>query len=126
MLTLNIPDSRPDLYKLPKEVLTRIRQEINFGDVYLEAGSLVSLFTYDNGTFIVYPYVDEGTQPDTIRIHVKGNARELSVLKGLHNTPSFDEQPVYQPVHPLYQAGGETVFEVRTQPGDYVLYKIEK
>lgn len=113
MYTLTVPDSFPDLYKLPREVLTRIRRELS-DRVYIDAASGTSLFTYDNDSFIVYPYVTSAAQPDTIRVHVKGDVRALNA-------------PLNQKcIAPLYKKNNETVFELRTQPGDYVLYKIEK
>ncbi|MBQ6646419.1 MAG: permease [Clostridia bacterium] len=113
MYTLAVPDSFPDLYKLPREVLTRIRRELS-DRVYIDAASGTSLFTYDNDSFIVYPYVTSAAQPDTIRIHVKGDVRALNA-------------PLNQKcIAPLYKKNNETVFELRTQPGEYVLYKIVK
>ena len=111
MYTLAVPDSFPDLYKLPREVLTRIRRELS-DRVYIDAASGTSLFTYDNDSFIVYPYVTSAAQPDTIRVHVKGDVRALRL-------------PLNQKcIAPLYKKNNETVFEVRTQPGDYVIYQI--
>ncbi len=113
LYTLAIPDSFPQLYRLPREVLTRIRQELNTG-VYLDSASGTSVFTYDNDSFIVYQYVTSASQPDTVRVHVKGEARALRIpVSGKTLTP-------------LYRKDGETLFEVRTQPGEYTLYAIER
>ena len=113
LYTLAIPDSFPQLYRLPREVLTRIRQELNTG-VCLDSASGTSVFTYDNDSFIVYPYVTGASQPDTVRIHVKGEVKALRL-------PVIGKM-----LTPLYQKDGETVFEARTQPGEYVLYAIER
>ncbi len=113
LYTLAIPDSFPQLYRLPREVLTRIRQELNTG-VYLDSASGTSVFTYDNDSFIVYPYVTSASQPDAVRVYVKGVARALRIpVSGKTLTP-------------LYRKDGETLFEVRTQPGEYTLYAIER
>ena len=110
LYTLTIPDSFPDLYKLPREVLTRIRGALS-PDLYLDAASGTSLFTYDNDSFIVYQYVTGASQPDTVRIHLQGDVKALSLpLTG-------------QEIKPLYHKGNETVFETRTMPGCYVLYR---
>ena len=119
MLTLAVPDSFPDLYKLPEKALTRLRCEFPVSRVYLECGSGISLFAYDNDTFIIYPYATSEAQPAAIRVHVRGDAKAL-------------EMPVHRDwmtgkktkVEPLYRKNGETVFEVPTQPGAYELYKI--
>ena len=119
MLTLAAPDSFPDLYKLPAEALTRIRSAFPAAGTYLECGAGVSLFAYDNGTFIVYPYATSEAQPGTIRLHVQGQVKALEM-------PVRRDRRTGKPVRvqPLYARGGETVFEVHTQPGTYELYRI--
>ena len=121
MLTLAVPDSFPDLYKLPRSVLTRIRRALPVRDVYLEAGSGVSLFVYDNDAIVLYPYVTSRAQPATVRIHVLGEVPALEM-------PERDDFRTGEKmkIPPLYTRGGETVFEVRTQPGRYDLYRIER
>ena len=119
MLTLAVPDSFPDLYKIPKSVLTRIRSEFPSRRVYLECGSGVSLFTYDNDAFILYPYVTSQAQPGAVRIHVKGDAEALELpLRRDFRTGN----PLRVP--PLMKNGAETVFEVRANPGVYELFRI--
>ena len=119
MLTLAVPESFPDLYKIPRSVLTRIRAEFPVGRVFLECGSGVSLFVYDNSAFIVYPYVTSQAQPGTIRIHVKRDAEALLMpeRKDYRTGESLR-------IPPLYSRCGETVFEVRANPGVYDLYRI--
>ena len=119
MWTLAVPDNFPDFYKLPGRALTRIRREFPAGGVYLECRAGISLFPYDNGSFIVYPYATGESQPATILIHVTGSAEalEMPLMKDYRT-----EEPLR--VSPLYRKNGETVFEVRTQPGRYDLYRI--
>ena len=119
MLTLAVPDSFPDLYKVPAEALTRLRSEFPAAGVYLECGSGTSLFAYDNDAFIVYPYATGTSQPAILRIHVTGeaDALEMPVRKDRHTGGVIRLQP-------LYRKDGETVFETRTQPGAYELYRV--
>lgn len=112
MLTLAVPDSFSDMYHLPVDVLTRLRAAFPVGGVHLECGPEISLFAYDNDTFIVYPYVDEGTQPSIVRIHVAGRVKALDL-------PTEGKS-----LAPLYTTETETVFECRAVPGQYVLYRI--
>ena len=59
LYVLTIPDNFDDLYALPTEVLTRIREVVTKGlFVRLEAPGNVSLFLYDNDTFIVESFLD--------------------------------------------------------------------
>jgi hypothetical protein len=59
LYVLTIPDNFDDLYYLPKEVLTRIK-EIIAKDLFvrIEAPAQVSLFVYDNGAFIAESFLD--------------------------------------------------------------------
>ncbi len=112
MLTLAVPDSFSDLYQLPADVLTRLRAAVPVNGMYLEGGSRISLFCYDNDAFILYPYVDEGMQPDTVRIHIAGAVKALGLPLAGGEAP------------PMYRTDTETVFELPAMPGQYVLYRI--
>ena len=113
LLTLSVPDAFPELYRLPAPVLSRIRQEIPVKGVWLEGPSRVSLFVYDNDTFILYPYVMDNARPSRVRLHVK-DARALIT------------RPDGKKIEPLYASEGEAVFEVKALPGKYTLYQIER
>ncbi len=113
LLTLSLPDSRPDLYRLPDPVLSRIRREIPVRGVWLEGPPRISLFVYDNDSVIVYPYVMDGTQRTRCRLHVKG---------GL----SLTEQPGGRRIDPLYSRGDEAVFDLIAMPGRFMLYQIAR
>ena len=110
--TLAVPDAYPDLYAIPAEALSRIRQAVPVEGVWLEGPARISLFLYDNDTFVVYPYVMDGVQREVVRLHVKG-ARALRVTRS---------RP--QELQPLFVQGDEAVFEVEAMPGKYVLYEI--
>lgn len=57
---LTIPDNFSDLYRLPERVLNRIREVASQDlSIHLEGPSQVSLFVYDNGTFIIESYLPE-------------------------------------------------------------------
>ena len=99
MWTLAVPDSFPDLYKIPGKALTRIRREFPAAKAYLECKAGISLFPYDNDVFIIYPYVTSQAQPSTLYLHI---------LR----------------IPPLYSRNGETVFELPAIPGKYELYRI--
>ncbi len=70
LYVLTIPDNFSDLYQYPTEVLNRIRaivtQDVPFR---LEGPSQVSLFCYDNATFIAESFLPE---PVTVKIAVNG------------------------------------------------------
>jgi hypothetical protein len=63
LYVLTIPNAQGDLYGYPQTVLRSIRQVLA-GDMYvrLDAPSRVSLFVYDNDTFIVESFQDDPVQ----------------------------------------------------------------
>ena len=55
-----IPDNFIDLYRLPQPVLDRLRQVVaGHLEVQLEGPGEVSLFAYDNHSFVVHSFLDE-------------------------------------------------------------------
>ena len=119
MWTLAVPDSFPDLYKIPGKALTRIRREFPAGGAYLECKAGVSLFPYDNDTLVIYPYVTAQSQPSTLYLHVSGEAEALEMP--VRRNPVTGETVR---ISPLYSRDGETVFELPSMPGRYELYRI--
>jgi hypothetical protein len=60
LVVLTIPDNPADLYELPAELLNRIRQTLA-RDMFvrLDGPSKISLFAYDNDTFVIESFRDE-------------------------------------------------------------------
>ena len=85
LFVLTIPENYADLYTLPEPVLNRIRsvisQDIN---IRLEAPSQVSLFVYDNGSFIVESFLPQETlvtilvDKDIVKVHDILNNEEIT------------------------------------------------
>jgi hypothetical protein len=66
LYVLTIPDNFSDLYQYPSAILNRIRAVATQDfKIRLEGSSMVSLFLYDNGTFIVESFLNE---PVTVKI----------------------------------------------------------
>ena len=83
LYVLTIPDNFSDLYQYPPEVLNRIRSIVS-GDltVRIEGPSQVSLFCYDNGTFIVQSFRSE---PVTVNIIIKDPIKGITDLLSNEN-----------------------------------------
>jgi hypothetical protein len=63
LYVLTIPENPNDLYSLPEAVLTQIKHYLLDGfPAQIDAPSKVSLFAYDNRTFVVESYLDTPTQ----------------------------------------------------------------
>lgn len=75
LYVLTIPDNFGDLYKLPTEVLTRIKEVLTKDSyVRVDGPSKVALFVYDNNTFIVESFLPE---PIDIRIVTNSQISKL-------------------------------------------------
>jgi hypothetical protein len=67
LLVLTIPENFADLYQLPAKALTRIREELCAQlPVQLEGPANVSIYLYDNNTFIVESFLNETTQVNIV------------------------------------------------------------
>jgi hypothetical protein len=107
---LTIPENDSDLYQLPQPVLTQIRKEL-MGDipVYLDSPSKISLFAYDNKTFVTRTY-----QPGAARYKIvvkKPSARLFNLQTGAQLQGYVD--------------GDTTVFEVLQIPRTFTAYRFE-
>ena len=82
-----MPQNFGDLYKLPRPMVTRIKQYL-FSDlpVQIDAPSHVALFTYDNGAFIVENYRDDAAK---VRIDRKGATTAEAVTIPPHSFRVF-------------------------------------
>ncbi|MDR0972729.1 MAG: hypothetical protein LBM61_01925 [Prevotellaceae bacterium] len=76
LYVMTIPEDFGNLYDLPQGVLNAWRQVLSKDlDVRIDAPSKVSLFLYDNDTFIVESFLDE---PVTIQVCVKEGTNQIT------------------------------------------------
>ena len=93
LYVLTIPDNFSDLYQYPPEVLNRIRSIVSGDlDVKIEGPSQVSLFCYDNGTFIVQSFMPE---PVTIKILVRDPVLKITDLLSHENIETMATKPEF-------------------------------
>lgn len=118
LYVLTIPDNFSDLYQYPAEVLNRIRTVVTRDfNIRLEGPSQVSLFYYDNGTFIVESFLPE---PVTIKIIAKEPVSELSDLL---TKETLKGTIVTGPVFPAREASPSQYFEITVKPHSYRVFQ---
>jgi hypothetical protein len=120
VFVLTIPESFGDLYSLPDGVLNRIRDalssDLNFR---IEGTSKVSLFVYDNNSFIVESFLPEETK---IRIIAGGGITKLGdIVSGEQLTGSGKTSSMVWG----RKAEEKTYFEVVLKPHSYRVFKTE-
>ena len=109
LYVLTIPENPNDLYALPQPVLTQIKQYLLRDlPVQLDAPSQVSLFAYDNHTFVVESYRDEPTQVTVTLPGTSATLRNLATGEAIAATPpppppSNLRHPRHVPPHTDFQ-----------------------
>ncbi|MGB9435989.1 MAG: hypothetical protein WBQ89_27315 [Candidatus Acidiferrum sp.] len=111
LYVLTIPENFSDLYNLPPEVQGALKSYIlgNF-PVKLDGPSRVSLFAYDNQTFIVESFLDEKTD---VKVGITGS---VAKLKNLVTGEVIEKEP------PPSGPGQRTSFKIRLQPHSYAAF----
>ncbi len=118
LYVLDIPDNPGDLYELPQSVLRSIRGYLQADfPVRIDAPALVSLFAYDNGTFIVQSFSD---QPASVNVSVTGERSSLTDL-------GTGERIAASPSPANVRRGGppqpaQTTFRIEVPPHSYRVF----
>jgi hypothetical protein len=122
LYVLTIPDNFGDLYNLPAEVLTQIK-EVLMRDLYVRVNcpSQVALFVYDNDTFIVESFL-----PDTVDVRIVTDKR-ISKLRDILSGDEFSGEMLSPPQSRWgRQAGSDKiVFDVQIKPHSYRVFQCE-
>ena len=90
-----------------------MRKEFRVNGVRLDGRPQISLFTYDNDTFVIYPYVDNNTFDSDLTVFVEGAVSLTDITSG-------------RQILPLYTENGEAVFRLRAEVGKFRGYRISR
>jgi hypothetical protein len=122
LFVLTIPENFNDLYELPPPVLAAIKDFILADSpIRLDGPSRVSLFAYDNDTFIVESFLDKEA---SVSVSVTGG---FSSLKNLVTGEVVHGEPV--PLSPRQRtpSGGQRIrFQLTVKPHSYLVFAEEK
>jgi hypothetical protein len=81
---ITIPENFADLYNLPAEVLNKVREIVcSPMGIELNGGSKVSMFLYDNNTFVVESFNDEPVEVDVLLSEKPKSVTDLSTNQKL-------------------------------------------
>jgi hypothetical protein len=118
LYVLDVPANMGDLYELPPPVLDELRGWVlaRF-PLRIDAPARVSLFAYDNHTFIVESY---RASPATVRVYVKAGASKLvDLASGATVLPAPESV-----AGPAPGQRGETSFLVQLPPHSFRAYEV--
>jgi hypothetical protein len=125
LYVLTIPENISDLYNLPPEVLTAIKTFLDGNaPVRLEAPALVSLFTYDNGTFVVHSFRDEPTEVTLSLAGREPKLRNLLTDETLEPQPR-PERRGFGGRRRGFRGAPRRNFAVTMQPHSYAVFGLE-
>jgi hypothetical protein len=120
LYVLTIPDNYSDLYQFPDEVLNQIRKVITADlNIRIEGPSQVSLFYYDNGTFIVESFL-----PDPVNIRVVSKKTGVS-LQDLVSNETLTGTVVTTPAFRSKPEESVQSFDVAIKPHSYRVFQIK-
>jgi hypothetical protein len=105
---LSIPDTYSDLYKIPAESLSLIRNLLlDDMEVILEAPAQVSIFPYDNSSYIVHSFLPHKTDVGLRIKHSEGHLVDLLSGEELR----------------LQDSGNEMIYRTSLSPYSYRVLK---
>jgi len=115
LYVLTIPDNFSDLYQYPPDVLNHIRSIVSSDlNVKIEGPSQVSLFCYDNGTFIVQSFLPD---PVTVKILIKDPSVKITDLLSDETIKTIDVKPEFPSKDVSYHS-----FETTIKPHSYRVF----
>lgn len=119
LYVLTIPENFSDFYQYPPEALNRIRNVASQGmNIRLEGPSMVSLFCYDNGTFIVESFLPEPVSVKVILGKKANHIEDLLTSESINGTAVqvFSFRPVQGEPE-------EYSFDLTVKPHSYRVFK---
>ncbi|MDH6303425.1 hypothetical protein M2459_000641 [Parabacteroides sp. PF5-5] len=120
LFVLTIPDDMGNLYDYPEGALNVIRRILSQDlDIRIEGPSKVSLFVYDNGTFIVESFNDT---PVNIKILTDENIESLTdIIDGSVLTPK--EKDVNNPIRRYQPVESKNEYTLTLMPHSYRVFE---
>jgi hypothetical protein len=123
LYVLTIPENFSDLYLLPPDVLSTIKNLIlPDATVRLNGPSQISLFTYDNNTFIVQSFLPTDAN---VTLSVSPEFNKLHDLLEDHILAGQPERPA-RTGRQTPQGAPRMSFQLQMAPHSYQVFQLEK
>ncbi|MCR4764407.1 MAG: hypothetical protein K5696_12850, partial [Lachnospiraceae bacterium] len=118
---INLPENPSDLAGVPVWALDAVKPAFHHGRVYVSAPN-VSLFSYDNGVFILYAHVTGQAHPIRATIHVTGENAKLTWLNPRMGTKELEltGEEAYYDLQPY----ADRTAQVILNPGEFYAYRL--
>ena len=121
MYVLTVPDNFADLYNLPPKALNKIREILCGGlNVSMEGPSNISLYLYDNNTFIIESFLDTEAQ---LKIVTPRQFNQITDLSS--NNIVKAEARKQTPNDFRYKYPAKNTFSITLKPHSFRIFKVE-
>ena len=120
---LAVPENPNDLYSLPQPVLTSLRNHLLRGfPLQFDAPGQVSLFAYDNDTFVTESFLDH---PAEVTITVAGTGHHLRNLATGQQMTGQAPPPIATPFGRQIPRPSESQFQITIEPHSFLVFAEE-
>ncbi|HEX5155106.1 MAG TPA: hypothetical protein VFW07_26865 [Parafilimonas sp.] len=118
---LTIPDNFADLYNLPAEVLNKIREVLCAQlKVQIEGAPKISLYTYDNNSFIVESFLDKEVAVKVV------TSTQFNKITDLNSSQVFNaEMRTPRMSYIEKNRGPKNVYSITVKPHSFRVFKME-
>jgi len=116
---LSIPDNASDIRNIPVEALDVFRRALRLPEY--ASGRDFSMFTYDDGSMILYRYVKDPIRPDHVRLFTEG---DYNVLRNVITGQQIKAQPYF--MWEEFELRKYKMVEVTLEPGVFQLFKWDR
>jgi hypothetical protein len=125
LYVLTIPDNIGDLYKLPQPVTNVIRSYLQAdANVRIDAAAQVSLFSYDNNTFVVQSFLPTDTDVSASVAGAGVKLRNLATHELI--TVSAKSVTTESRSERSKMSAPRTTFDLRLPPHSFAAFEVEK
>lgn len=123
LYVITMPENPGDLYNLPQGVTTEIKRYLQRDfPVRLDAPDRVSLFAYDNGTFVVQSFRDDDTDVNLSLLGAGVKLRDMATGKLVQAKAPDGKADAWR----RQGVPARTEFAAAVAPHSYTVYRIEK
>jgi hypothetical protein len=121
LYVLTVPDNFADLYNLPAEVLNKIREVLCAQlKVQIEGSSKISLYVYDNNTFIVESFLDKETAVKIV------TSTQFNKITDLNSSQVFNAETRMPRMSYIEKSRGpKSVYSITVKPHSFRVFKME-
>ncbi|MCR5356142.1 MAG: hypothetical protein K6E63_01925, partial [Lachnospiraceae bacterium] len=121
LYVMAVPENDADLYRIPRAAVDVFKRALTLkkSDTYA-SGRNFSMFTYDDGSMILYRYVKADVKPEHVTLRTGNKVKALKCITDGRTIPVHEIT-----LHEDFEVFNEYVADVMINPGEFKMYKWE-